>query len=682
MSFARSGLMLFGVLAFSVHALTARLPRLCSSRPLALGLNRNHLYFNRLQKELANFRKDPPPNCTLEVFGSRSDIWIITWTGLPGTLYAGEKYRLKILFPKEYPLKPPVVYFLQPSPVHAHVYSNGDICMSSLGSDYVPTASVASFVLSIISMLSNAKEKRLPADNHLLLVTMAAWTATTLCQRQVACALKTLAVILFFHLHLVKIAVAVSDAHQFRPGILTAVNPGNRTSIPSLEYLGLGYDVVEKAHKDALGSYNNDGSEFKAPIVRLVWPESGSRRYNNTLRWKLPRNVYAWRVPFYSIRENTANSKYTKTFSDQLTANFEAKSGPKPPDDGNTDDEVATDGEVAADDGNTDGEVAADDGNTDDEVVADDGNTDDEVVADDGDEQPAGEDNDALAEPDSAGHDEVAAEDEYYDDLFASLLDEGAASADSPYIEDAEDDPLSLDDDPETASSEDEENPASDEASLSAKLSIGNSASAESSKSQLSRQETCVAFVAGVLINRTTFDMAVIHLLRALGRHDACTLRHYGHARCGAVRMIWFDFFRQWGTHAITRITLGGEVTLITQKSQSESSGGKQNSAALSARAKAINAHVDAQRSDVQASSAADNQSSCAMDMLGGRPQAGLDRGELDTAWARTTQFSPMPIKMELTPLAFVFKPLGHEHHYYRALALYARNGTGTSSTM
>nr|BAN64665.1 ubiquitin-conjugating enzyme E2 [Babesia bovis] len=75
---------------------------------------RNRSYFNRLEKELDNFRNNPPPNCTLEVFGSRKDIWIITWVGLPGTIYEGETYRPKILFPKEYPLKAPTVYFLQP----------------------------------------------------------------------------------------------------------------------------------------------------------------------------------------------------------------------------------------------------------------------------------------------------------------------------------------------------------------------------------------------------------------------------------------------------------------------------------------------------------------------------------------------------------------------------------------
>ncbi|KAK2195472.1 bifunctional Ubiquitin-conjugating enzyme E2/Ubiquitin-conjugating enzyme-RWD-like [Babesia duncani] len=54
-----------------------------------------------------------------------------------------------------------------PVPMHAHIYSNGDICMSSLGSEYVPTASILSFIHSIMSMLSSATEKTLPPDNHI-----------------------------------------------------------------------------------------------------------------------------------------------------------------------------------------------------------------------------------------------------------------------------------------------------------------------------------------------------------------------------------------------------------------------------------------------------------------------------------------------------------------------------------
>ncbi|KAF5153667.1 Ubiquitin-conjugating enzyme family protein [Theileria parva strain Muguga] len=133
----------------------------------SLGINRTNLSNLRIQNEIVIFNKNPPPNCKLEVFGKNNNIWIITWTGLPGTIYAGEEYKIKVILPNGYPLKPPIIYFLQPTPVHKHVYSNGDICLNSIGHDYIPSASISSFILSIISMLSSAKEKSLPIDNHL-----------------------------------------------------------------------------------------------------------------------------------------------------------------------------------------------------------------------------------------------------------------------------------------------------------------------------------------------------------------------------------------------------------------------------------------------------------------------------------------------------------------------------------
>ena len=65
--------------------------------------------------------------------GSSIRQWIISVVGAEGTIYAGEKYRLKFSFPSDYPFSPPSVYFLQPIPKHEHVYSNGDICLNLLG---------------------------------------------------------------------------------------------------------------------------------------------------------------------------------------------------------------------------------------------------------------------------------------------------------------------------------------------------------------------------------------------------------------------------------------------------------------------------------------------------------------------------------------------------------------------
>ena len=118
----------------------------------------------RIQKELRAFVSNPPDGCKLAV-GANLRVWVITITGAEGTVYAGEKYKLKFVFPKEYPARPPGVYFLKPTPKHMHVYSNGDICLNLLGRDWRPNMTAQTLAVSIFSMLSNAKEKKIPVDN-------------------------------------------------------------------------------------------------------------------------------------------------------------------------------------------------------------------------------------------------------------------------------------------------------------------------------------------------------------------------------------------------------------------------------------------------------------------------------------------------------------------------------------
>lgn len=118
----------------------------------------------RIQKELRSFMEQPPCNCKVAV-GNNIKVWIITITGAEGTIYAGEKYKLKVAFPKDYPTKPPSVYFLKPCPKHMHVYSNGDICLNLLGKGWRPQMTAESIAVSILSILSNAREKKLPPDN-------------------------------------------------------------------------------------------------------------------------------------------------------------------------------------------------------------------------------------------------------------------------------------------------------------------------------------------------------------------------------------------------------------------------------------------------------------------------------------------------------------------------------------
>jgi ubiquitin-conjugating enzyme E2 W len=118
----------------------------------------------RIQKEMQQFLKNPPSNCKLTV-GKNLRQWVITLSGVDGTVFAGEEYKLRVNFPSEYPTKPPSVYFLKPCPKHQHVYSNGDICLNLLGRDWRPTITVEALAVSILSMLSSAKEKAMPQDN-------------------------------------------------------------------------------------------------------------------------------------------------------------------------------------------------------------------------------------------------------------------------------------------------------------------------------------------------------------------------------------------------------------------------------------------------------------------------------------------------------------------------------------
>ena len=119
----------------------------------------------RIQRELKEFLSSPPPNLSVQV-GSNIRIWIVTMAGAENTIYGGEVFKLRIQFPKEYPVVPPSVYFLQGHiPTHEHVYTNGDICLSLLGKDWRPTMTAQSIAMSIQSILASAQSKSLPMDN-------------------------------------------------------------------------------------------------------------------------------------------------------------------------------------------------------------------------------------------------------------------------------------------------------------------------------------------------------------------------------------------------------------------------------------------------------------------------------------------------------------------------------------
>ncbi|KEG13145.1 ubiquitin-conjugating enzyme E2 [Trypanosoma grayi] len=81
----------------------------------------------RLQKELYALKKEPKPFC-LTTPSSRSILlWYFILSGPADTPYEGGRYFGKLVFPPNYPLKPPDIFFLTPN---GRFKTDTSICLS------------------------------------------------------------------------------------------------------------------------------------------------------------------------------------------------------------------------------------------------------------------------------------------------------------------------------------------------------------------------------------------------------------------------------------------------------------------------------------------------------------------------------------------------------------------------
>jgi ubiquitin-conjugating enzyme E2 D len=109
----------------------------------------------RITKELEEFIKDPPTNCSAGPEDTDIFKWKATIIGPEDTPYHGGIFNLSILFPPDYPFKPPKIKFTTKI-LHPNINGSGNICLDILqGRQWSPALTISKVLLSISSLLSD-----------------------------------------------------------------------------------------------------------------------------------------------------------------------------------------------------------------------------------------------------------------------------------------------------------------------------------------------------------------------------------------------------------------------------------------------------------------------------------------------------------------------------------------------
>ncbi|SPP78894.1 ubiquitin-conjugating enzyme E2 E1 [Drosophila guanche] len=106
----------------------------------------------RVRRELNEIRKNPPPNCSADLFMDRLLHWTATVIGPAGSVYEGGHFELDIRFPLNYPFRPPRIRF-STLIYHCNVDCVGAICLDVLNERWSPVINVSKVLLSIWLLL-------------------------------------------------------------------------------------------------------------------------------------------------------------------------------------------------------------------------------------------------------------------------------------------------------------------------------------------------------------------------------------------------------------------------------------------------------------------------------------------------------------------------------------------------
>jgi ubiquitin-conjugating enzyme E2 D/E len=133
----------------------------------------------RITRELADLKADPPANCSAGPEGDDLFRWEGVIFGPSDSPFAGGVYKVKIIFPADYPFKCPTVTFATKI-YHPNINSAGVICLDILKNNWSPALTISKVLLSICSLLTdpNPNDPLVPEIAHIYKTSPEQYNAT------------------------------------------------------------------------------------------------------------------------------------------------------------------------------------------------------------------------------------------------------------------------------------------------------------------------------------------------------------------------------------------------------------------------------------------------------------------------------------------------------------------------
>lgn len=108
----------------------------------------------RLLRDLKTLQKETPHGISGSPVGNDIQQWEAIILGPDGTVWEGGVFKLKLVFPEDYPNRPPHVRFTSRM-FHPNIYVDGAICLDILQNQWSPVYDTAAILTSIRSLLSD-----------------------------------------------------------------------------------------------------------------------------------------------------------------------------------------------------------------------------------------------------------------------------------------------------------------------------------------------------------------------------------------------------------------------------------------------------------------------------------------------------------------------------------------------